>query len=131
MKCKTVKRYSISFRHQVVDDLERGRFDSVESARVHYGIGGIGTIQRWLRKYGKNHLLPKVVIVEKPNEKNQIRQMQQKIAKLEQALGQTQVENLLNAAFLDMACKELDCDVDAFKKKVDTEQFTKSRKSQK
>jgi len=131
MKCKTVKRYSISFRHQVVDDLESGRFDSIESARIHYCIGGIGTVQRWLRKYGKNHLLPKVVIVQKPNEKDQICELRQKIAKLEQALGQTQVENLLNAAFLDMACKELDCDVDTFKKKVDTEQFTKSKGSQK
>ena len=131
MKCKTVKRYSISFRRQVVDDLESGRFDSIESVRLHYGIGGIGTVQSWLRKYGKNHLLPKVVIVQKPNEKDQIRELRQKVVKLEQALGQTQVKNLLNAAFLDMACKELDCDVDAFKKKVDTEQFTKSKRNPK
>ena len=131
MKCRTVKRYSISFQRQVVGDLESGRFDSIEAVRRHYGIGGIGTVQNWLRKYGKNHLLPKVVIVQKPNEKNQIRQMKQKRAKLEQALGQTQVENLMNAAFLKIACKELDCDVDAFKKKADTTQFIESKKSQK
>ena len=75
--------------------------DSIESVRRHYGIGGTRTVQNWLRKYGKN----------------QIRQMKQQILKLEQALGQTQAENLLNAAFLEMACEELDSDVNAFKKK--------------
>ena len=59
MKRKTIRRYSISFRRQVIADLESGRFDSIESARQHYGIGGTMTIQKWLRKYGKNHLLPK------------------------------------------------------------------------
>ncbi len=126
MKCKTIRRYSISFRRQVVDDLENGRFDSIVAARRHYGIGGTTTVQKWLRVYGKNHLLPKVVLVQKPDERDLICELKKKVATLEQALGQTQVENLLNAAFLDIACKELDCDVAAFKKKVDTSRFTKS-----
>ena len=61
MECKVIKKYSISFRRQVVGDLESGRFNSIESVRRHYGIGGTRTVQNWLRKYGKNHLLPKVV----------------------------------------------------------------------
>lgn len=126
MKQRIVRRYSISFKRQVIADVESGRFDSLQSAQRHYGIGGWSTIQRWLRKYGKNHLLPKVVIVQKPDEKNQMRELKQQVAKLERALGQTQVENLLNAAFLKLACDDLDCDVDAFKKKVDTRRFTKS-----
>lgn len=120
MKCQTVMRYSISFKRQVVADLENGRFESIESARRHYGIGGRETIQTWLRKYGKNHLLPKVVIVQKPNERDQIRQLKQQVAELQRALGQTQVENVLNNEFLKIACDELACDVEAFKKKVGT-----------
>lgn len=125
-----VKKYSISFRRQVVEDLESGRFDSIESARVHYGIGGQGTVQKWLRKYGKNHLLPKVVIVEKPDEKNQIRELKQQVSKLEQALGQTQLEKVLETAFLKLACKDLDCDVDEFKKKVNTTRSTQPGRTQ-
>ena len=125
-----IKRYSISFKRQVIDDFESGRFDTIESVRSHYGIGGQGTIQIWLRKYGKNHLLPKVVIVAKPNEKNQIRELKKKITKLEQALGQTQMEKLLESAFLELACKDLDCGIDEFKKKTDTTWFTKSKRSQ-
>ena len=123
MKCLTVRRYSISFKRQVVSDLESGRFESMESVRRHYGIGGRMTVQNWVRKYGKNHLLPKVVLVQKPDERDQIRTLKQQLAELQRALGQTQVENVLNAEFLKIACEELDCDVDAFKKKVATRQF--------
>lgn len=129
MKPKTIRRYSISFKRQVIADLEEGRFDSIEAARRHYGIGGTMTVQKWLRKYGKNHLLPKVVKVQKPNEPDQIRQLKRQVAELQRALGQTQAENLLNAEFLKMACEELDCDVDAFKKKVDTTPSAASGKS--
>ncbi len=127
MKCQTVMRYSISFKRQVVGDLESGRFESMESARRHYGIGGRETIQAWLRKYGKNHLLPKVVIVQKPNERDQIRQLKQQVAELQRALGQTQVENVLNNEFLKIACDELACDVEAFKKKVGTTRSIKPK----
>ena len=130
MQSRTIRRYSISFRRQVIADLESGRFDSIESARQHYGIGGTMTIQKWLRKYGKNHLLPKVVIVQKPNERDQIRELKRQLAEVQRALGQTQVESVLNAEFLKIACEELDCDVAAFKKKVDTTRSTESKNSQ-
>ena len=130
MKQKTIRKYSISFKRQVIADLEDGRFDSIEAARRHYGIGGTTTVQKWLRKYGKNHLLPKVVIVQKLNEPNQIRQLKRQVAELQRALGQTQVENVLNAEFLKIACEELGCDVDVFKKKVDTAPSTKPEKAQ-
>lgn len=131
MKCQTIRQYSISFKRQVIGDLESGRFDSVESARRHYGIGGSLTIQKWLRKYGKNHLLPKVVIVQKPDEKNMIRELKRQVAELQHALGQTQAQNVLNAEFLKIACEDLDCDVEAFKKKVGTARFTRLGSTQK
>ena len=117
MKRRTIRRYSISFKRQVIGELENGRFDCLESARRHYGIGGTNTIQKWLRKYGKNHLLPKVVIVQKPDERDQIHKLKQQVAELQRALGQTQVENVLNAAFWEIACDDLGCDVEVFKKK--------------
>ena len=129
MKSHTVRQYSISFKRQVIGDLEDGRFDSMVAAQRHYGIGGMSTIQGWPRRYGKNHLLPKVVIVQKPDEKDQMRQLKQQVAELQRALGQTQVENVLNAEFLKIACVDLGCDVEAFKKKVDTQRFTKPGKT--
>ena len=68
--------------------------------------------------------------MQKPNERDMIRELQQQVAQLQRALGQTQVENVLNAEFLKIACQELDCDVEAFKKKVDTTRSTKSTSGQ-
>lgn len=119
MRERFILRYSASFKQQVVSDLENGRFSSLEAARRHYGIGGSGTIPRWLRRYGKNHLRGKVVRVEKPDEADQIRQLKRRIAQLQQALGQTQAENVLNAEYLKLACEQLGEDVEGFKKKSD------------
>jgi transposase len=128
MQRSVVVKYSISFRQQVVADIEAGRFESVNQARIHYGITGNGTIERWLRKYGREKLCAKVVRVEKPDEQNEIRELRKKIKELEQALGQTQAENLLNRSFLKLACKDLGCDVEAFKKKEATTPSTKRAK---
>ena len=118
MSRRTEMRYSSCFKRQVVEDLESGRFDTIASVQRHYGIGGMDTVQRWLRKYGKNHLLPKVVIVQKPNEKNAIRDLKRQVAELQRVLGQTQAENVLTAEFFKIACEQLGCDPEAFKKKV-------------
>jgi len=124
MKNRTVLRYSLSFRRQVVSDLEEGRFSSIQAAGEHYGIGGSDTIQKWLRRYGKNHLIPKVVIVQKPNEKDQIRQLKQQVAELQRALGKTQAHSILNEEFRFIRHLQLGQDIDSFKKKVDTTRST-------
>ena len=117
MQQKIVKCYSACFEQQVVKDIESGRFDTIWEAQRHYGVTGNGTVQRWLQKYGKNHLVPKVILVQKPNEKDQIRQLKKQVPQLERALGETQAENVVNRQFLKIACEDLGCDVDTFKKK--------------
>lgn len=119
MQPRLVRRYSSCFKRQVVWELESGRFDSIESARAHYGIGGKTTIQHWLARYGKNHLQAKVVRVELPDERDRIRQLQAQVRQLEQALGQTQAQNVLHAEYLKQACAELGEEVEGFKKKCD------------
>ena len=116
----SVLRYSIAFKRQVVSDLEAGRFRSIEQVRRHYGIGGSMTVRRWLELFGKNQLIPKVVRVEKPNEACRIRQFQQEIRQLKEALGETQLRNVLNESYLEIACEQLGQDVEAFKKKAVT-----------
>lgn len=113
-------RYSVGFKQQVVEDLEKGRFHSINAASEHYGIRGTTTVRKWLVHYGKNHLIPKVVRVEKPNEADQVRQLKRQIQELQQALGQTQLEKVLGESFLRQACQQLGTDVETFKKKVAT-----------
>jgi transposase len=118
MELRSVLRYSMAFKQQVVSDLESGRFGSIGAAQEHYGIMGASTIPRWLRKYGKNHLCARVIRVEKPDERDQIRTLKKRIKELEQALGRTQADKVLSETFFEIACEELGQEPETFKKKV-------------
>lgn len=48
---RTQKDYSLSFKLQVVEEIESGRLDRL-SAHLKYGIQARSTITQWLRKYG-------------------------------------------------------------------------------
>ncbi len=48
---RSQKDYSMSFKLQVVQEVERGEL-STTGAMKQYGIQGHGTILNWLRKYG-------------------------------------------------------------------------------
>ncbi len=124
MRERIIKRYSVSFKMQVISELETGRFESIDAARRHYDIGGSVTIQKWLRRYGKNHLQAKVVRVEKPNERDRIQELKKRVSELERVLGRTQAESVMNATFLKLACQELGRGVDTFKKQVNGLRFT-------
>ena len=116
MRVRLIKRYSECFKRQVVDELEKGRFDSITQTRLHHGISGATTVKKWIKHYGRNHIQAKVVRVEKPDKQDRIRGYKKQIAQLEQALGKTQAENVLNATLLSLACQELGQDVVEFKK---------------
>jgi len=120
----------MSFKQQLIRQLELGRFASISEAKEHYGIKGAETIKRWLKRYGRNHLCAKVVRVERPDEKDQITQLKRQIKQLKEALGQTQAENVLNQEFLKIACEQLGQDVESFKKKVDTKLSTEQKTNQ-
>ena len=49
---RTQKDYSMSFKMQVVKEIERGEL-STTGARRKYGIQARSTVVSWLRKYGK------------------------------------------------------------------------------
>ncbi len=62
--------------------------------------------------------------MEKPDEKNRIRELKKQVRQLKEALGQTQAEKIIGEEFLKIACEQLGQDVEKFKKKADTERFT-------
>lgn len=121
MEQRLLYRYSTAFKRQVIEDLETGRFGSMVAAREHYGIRGESTLNYWLRKYGRNHLCPKIVRIEMPDEKDQIRQLKNRVKQLEQMLGRKEAEKALGDAFLEIACEKLGQDVEEFKKKADSQ----------
>ena len=117
---KEVIRYSEAFKLQVVSELESRKFSCVFEAKNRYGIRGSNTIKRWIKKYGKNHLLNKVVTVQTTEERDQIKAMKQEIHKLKSALADAHLDLRLERAWVQIACERAGIeDVAEFKKKAD------------
>jgi len=110
-------RYSEGFKQQVVDEIAGGRFRSAYEASQAYGITGNGTVRRWVREYGRGHLLRKVVRVEKPGEPGEIRRLKERVRKLEEALADAHMDKALAESFFEILCERTDVDIDEFKKK--------------
>ena len=83
---RTITRYSISFKQKVVNEIEDEGLSIAEAAR-RYGINGGSTIQKWLLKFGKNHLLNKIVRIEMKGEKDRVKELETEVKKLKIALA--------------------------------------------
>ncbi len=114
---QTVIRYSEAFKRQVVDEIERGKHASPFSARKTYRITGAGTVERWIRKYGREDLLPKILRVESLKERDEIKEARKRIKKLETALADAHIDCCLEHSFLEIACERMGVSLEDFKKK--------------
>jgi len=118
VQMRSAIRYSEAFKQQVLRDLDTGRFASIEAAKRAYGIRGQGTIEAWAVKYGKNHLVGKVVRVETPKEVSELKALRKRVKDLEKALVSERLDRMLDAAYLQIACRTAGIeDVEGFKKK--------------
>ena len=88
---KKLMRYSTAFKQKVVSEIESGKF-SLEKARKIYDIGGGSTIHTWIKKFGKNHLLSKVVKVEMKHETDKLKELENQKRQLESALAQAHLK---------------------------------------
>jgi transposase len=111
-------RYSEAFKLQVVRELEAGRFESPGEARRAYGVKGNGTVEKWVRRFGKDHLLGKVVRVMKADEQAEVQALRKQVRELKAALADAHLDLKLDAAYLKIACRTAGIeDVEGFKKK--------------
>ena len=115
-KNKTVNRYSEAFKHQVIQEVESG-IGTVQDLRRKYGLS-VNTIQYWIKRMGKLDLLPKIIRVEKPDEKDQIKELQRQIRELKNALADTQVRYLIAESQLEIVCEQQGLDAEEVKKKL-------------
>ena len=101
-------RYSEAFKHQVLQEIESGTL-TIASAREKYRIRGAQTIQSWARKYASFGILPKIIRVESPNERDQIKDLKAQIKQLKHALADVTLE---------VICEQRGLDVEEVKKKA-------------
>lgn len=111
-------RYSEAFKLQVVRELESGKLGSCFAAREAYGIRGATTVQRWVRQYGREHLLRRVVRVETVDEVSELKALRKRVRELESALSDAHLGKRFDDAYLKIACRAAGIeDVEDFKKK--------------
>lgn len=103
-------KYSAAFKMQVVKEVESGKL-SIAGVQRKYGITGNGTIQGWLRRFGKCHTISKVVRVEHPQERDRVKQLEAEKRQLESALAQTQMKLMAYEKLVEIAEREYRIDI--------------------
>ncbi|EMF83732.1 transposase [Leptospira weilii serovar Topaz str. LT2116] len=102
----TIKRYSEAFKRKVINEIENGKYNQ-NQAMKNYGIQDSVTIRGWIKKYGKNHLIGKIVRVETENELNRLKEAEKRIRELEKALSNVTIENVLYKSLVKVTERDL------------------------
>ena len=122
-----VIRYSEAFKKQVVREYEAGA--SARSLSEKYGIKGGNTINTWLKKYGREGGRYKLMVIQKPEEQERVKQLEKRVRDLEQALAQVMLDKLMLGSRVEVIEAEEGIEV---KKKIGrrslSERSTKRRK---
>lgn len=112
-------RYSEAFKAQVVREIEAGKLANCHAASERYGIRGQTTVSGWVRKYGRNHLIGKVVRVETVDERDELKRLKQRVRELEALVTDQALDLAVERTYVKLACREAGIqDVEAFKKKA-------------
>jgi len=106
---KSIIRYSISFRQMIVKEIEEG--GGLEQVKKKYDIHGGNTVQRWIKNFGKNHLLNKIIRVETMDERNKIKQLEEDNKRLKLALADAYMAKNCLEEVIRMADKEYKTDL--------------------
>ena len=117
MKERKIIRYSEAFKLEVLKELENGSLTRKELSE-RYGIGGAETLTTWVRKYGKESLINPVIRVEKPNEKNRLKELKKENQKLKDALANAYLRQITAENFLAVVSEMMGTSVDELKKKL-------------
>ena len=89
---KEIIRYSEAFKQKVIGEIEEGKYSIAEARRI-YDIKGCGNIYSWLKKYGKNHLIGKIVRIEMKGEKDRLKELEKENQRLKEAMSDVVMEN--------------------------------------
>ena len=114
---RDVIRYSEAFKLRVVEDVACGKYGSLEEARRKNGIRGSSTLAKWIKKYGREDILPGRVKVETTDETDGMKAARSRIRELEAALADAHMDCCLESAFLETACLKLGTTTEELKKK--------------
>lgn len=107
---RSLRRYSVSFQHRVVKEIEEEGI-SISVIKSRYDIRGGETIQKWIRKFGKTHLLNQIIRIETMEEKDRIKKLEEEIKRLKIALANSVLAKDCLEVVIDEANEEYKTDL--------------------
>jgi transposase-like protein len=110
---KIYKRYSMAFKKHIVASYEAGT--SINALTQRYGITGATTIKRWVAQYGREGIRHKMVIIQHPEEQNQLRELQAELKQMKELVAKLSLEKFVLECTLAVAEEDLGYEV---KKKI-------------
>ncbi len=114
---RAIKRYSNCFKLQVVEEIEKNGL-GIEECRLKYGISGTNTIQTWLLKFGKHHLLNKIIRVETREEIDEMKRLRAENKALKEAYAELSLHHKCSEKVIELADELFNMDL---KKKYEQE----------
>lgn len=103
-------RYSISFKQKVVREVEEEGI-GINAVQRRYGIKGGSTVNKWIKQFGKNHLLNKIIRIEMKGEKDRTRELEREIKKLKEALADAYLARECAEKIIELANEEYKTDL--------------------
>lgn len=105
MEKVVIKRYSTAFKKQIVTEYEQGA--SASSIQRKYGITGNGTVERWIKQYSREGLRYQLMVMQKPEEQDEVKALKEKIARLEKVVAQLALDKFMLETTLEVVEEEL------------------------
>ena len=110
-------RYSEAFKTEVLNEIESGKLTFAQ-ARRKYQIAGVTTITKWAKKSGRFGIIPKLIRVEKPNERDEAKALKEENKRLKEALAELVLDRKIAESTLEVLCEQQGWDIEEVKKKI-------------
>jgi transposase-like protein len=101
MSTRIYYRYSAAFKQKVVKEIEEGMISIAEASRI-YEISQ-QSLYNWIRDFGKDHLIGKVVWVQKRDEVDKIKKLEAEKRQLEAALARANLDKFCLESLIEVA----------------------------
>ena len=108
-RVSTKRRFSEDFKLRIVKEYEMGKHSVCELEKL-YDISG-QTVYNWIYKYSKYNKKSIQVVELKDSQMDKITQMEARIAELERALGQKQMNIDFLEKMIDLAKEQYNIDI--------------------
>ena len=109
MTKQVLKKYSVAFKRHVVSEYEQGK--SAHELKKRYGISGNGTVERWVREYGREGLRDQVMRIQHVDEQDRVKELEARVKELESALAQVTLDRLMYQAMVEVAERDYGLDL--------------------